>query len=249
MSLADAAAVPALQRAPLILLIHMPWFTANPDAPDEQSKRGHHGHVRVSALLDQLKYKCALKALNIRCVRLAASPPRSPLTHAPLPGLTNIQCVRLTASPPRSPLTHAPLPGPHSMVVMVQPGELAGCVPRCGGHCTCVEARHHRAYMQRNIAAHLTGQEDVFYAHADMWINLSMLSSMLDAGAANYTMAPSRGLHGTSYTPVSSKCFAVRYQPHPDTPAVACLCPPFGLFARAVPAPPPTPHRYCGSNY
>jgi hypothetical protein len=120
------------------------------------------------------------------------------------------------------------------MVVMVQPGELAGCVPLCGGHCTCVEARHHREYMQRNIAAHLTGEEDVFYAHADMWIKLQLLTSMLDAGAANYTMAPARGLHGTSYRPVASKCFAVRCQTTP-TPAAASLFPPSGLFARAVP--------------
>ena len=54
----------------------------------------------------------------------------------------------------------------------VQPGELAGCVPLCGSDCACLEAKYKSCYMQRNIAPHLNGREDVLFAHADMWLNL-----------------------------------------------------------------------------
>lgn len=155
--------MPASTRPPLLLLIHMPWFSPNPEARDDPlAQRGYHGHIRVAALLDKLKYRCALSPLNIR------------------------------------------------MVVMVQQGELAGCLPLCGDACTCVEAGHHREFMQRNLAAHATGSEDLLFTHADCWLNLNRLTTIIDRGSANYTMTPARGLHGTSYRPIRSECFPVR---------------------------------------
>ena len=160
----------------LLLLVHMPWFTPNAQAPDAQSQRGYHGHVRVSALLHTLEYRCALQQLGVR------------------------------------------------MVVMVQPSELGGCEPLCADWCSCVEAAHHREYMQRNIAAHASGEEDLLFAHADCWINLGRFIQMLEAGGANYTMIPARGLHGTSYLPVQSKCFTVIHEPHVARPANSSVC-------------------------
>jgi len=157
-----------MMRTPLLLLIHMPTHAKGPDAHQG------FGFTRVKVLLHDLKYKCALRPLNIR------------------------------------------------MVVMVQPGELGGCVPLCGKHCTCVEAQHSREFMQRNIAAHLTGMEDVFYAHADMWINLNLLTSMLDAGAADYTLLPR-----------NMPCFTVRS-------GSLSVVSPLGATS-PVSAPPPTP--------
>jgi len=164
-----------MMRAPLLLLIHMPTHAKGPDAPHG------FGSTRVKTLLNDLKYKCALRPLNIR------------------------------------------------MVVMVQPGELAGCVPLCGKHCTCVVAQHSREYMQRNIAAHLTGMEDVFYAHADMWINLNLLTWMLDAGAANYTLLP----RGLNISLGASQCFTVRSGSDSVISPLGATSP--------VSAPPPTP--------
>lgn len=183
------AVAAAAARPPLLLLIHMPWFSPNPEARDDPlAQRGYHGHIRVRALLEKLKYRCALEPLNLR------------------------------------------------MVVMVQPGELAGCVPLCAGACTCVEARHHREVMQRNLAAHVTGREDLLFAHADCWLNLDRLTALIDGGAANYTMTPARGLHGTSYHPIQSRCFPVSRGEHTGAPRGAHSRPPPSFIFRPFPA-------------
>jgi hypothetical protein len=94
------------------------------------------------------------------------------------------------------------------MVVMVQPGELAGCQRICrveGRPCRCHESKHHREHQQRNIAEFAHGREHILYAHADVFLNLP-LWSRLTAELGNETISPGEGLDGVNYRPTPSAC-------------------------------------------
>ena len=95
-----------------------------------------------------------------------------------------------------------------SMLVLVQPGELAGCERICAAAanvCTCRVAEHDRAYQHRNLMKYADGSASILYTHADTFINLPLMRQLVDRNP-NATMSPSRGLQGTSYTPTPSRC-------------------------------------------
>ena len=133
-----------VDRPRLLILINMPRIA--PAALDVRFRRGYTGHERVTALLYQLKYVCALKPLNIRLVVMVRA---TPATAGSCAAQSTGRCT--------------------SQVELV---ELAGCTPLCGSYCTCVEGKYMNSYVHRNIAPHLTGKEDVLFAHADMWLNI-----------------------------------------------------------------------------
>ena len=94
------------------------------------------------------------------------------------------------------------------MLVLVQPGELAGCQRICSAArdvCTCRVAEHDRAFQHRNLLEVADGTESILYAHADTWMNLPRIRALLQK-QGNHTISPRRGLQGTSYTPTASKC-------------------------------------------
>lgn len=123
-----------VDRPRLLILINMPRHPLRT------------GHERVTALLHQLKYMCALKPLNIRLVVMVRA---TPATAGRCAAQSTGRCT--------------------SQVELV---ELASCTPLCGSYCTCVEGKYMNSYVHRNIAPHLTGKEDVLFAHADMWLNI-----------------------------------------------------------------------------
>ena len=96
------------------------------------------------------------------------------------------------------------------MLVLVQPGELQGCLricpPSLSHACECKTAEHDRAFQHRNLAVYATGEASILYAHADTWINLIAARKLADA-YGNSTMSPRAGLQGSNYQATPSRCF------------------------------------------
>jgi hypothetical protein len=130
---------------PLLLLVHMPWFTPNPP-----HNMGYHGYSRIVTLLYKLKYACMIDNTKIK------------------------------------------------MIALVQPGgkEVEKCQELCGTYCKCEEAQHHRSMAHNTIAKYATGDHNLLYFHADMWINVK---KWFLASKKHAMMSPKMGLQGSNY--------------------------------------------------
>lgn len=90
------------------------------------------------------------------------------------------------------------------IVAVVETQEMANCAHLCGHMCTCSPGEH-RQFAQRNIAKHATGEHNLLFAHADMWINLNGWAQVLHR-YGDHSISPHDGLLGTNYQATQSLC-------------------------------------------
>lgn len=91
-----------------------------------------------------------------------------------------------------------------TVLAVVNPAEMENCISLCGSQCACAPGEH-RSMAHRNIAKHATGERNILFIHADMWINLNGWARVLRLHG-NHSITPFDGLLGTNYMPTSSLC-------------------------------------------
>lgn len=90
------------------------------------------------------------------------------------------------------------------MVALVHPDEMDNCARLCRAACSCAKGEH-RSLAHRSIVKFARGEEDILFAHADMWINLHAWGEVARR-YGHHSLSPLDGLLGTDYTPTRSLC-------------------------------------------
>lgn len=96
------------------------------------------------------------------------------------------------------------LDGKHiKMIVLVQQNESEKCQMWCSHHCKCEDAEFDRAMAHNSIAKYATGERNILYTHADMWINLNKWKRLMHTNTSYHMMTPKMGLLGSNYYPLT----------------------------------------------